>query len=62
MNSGHTRKVFSLPEDLCEFGSAASCEWDQIMEGWQNLKKLQVKIHQSRQWRWNPKDRVSVRL
>ena len=26
------------------------------MEGWRNLKKLRVKIHQSRQWRWNPRD------
>lgn len=62
MNFGHMRKVFFLPEDLCEFGSAASCEWDQIMEGQQDSKKLQVKVHQSRQWRWNFGDRVSVSL
>lgn len=62
MNSGHTRKVFSLPEDLCEFGSAALCEWDQIMEGRRNLKKLLVEMLQSRQWRWNGRDRVTVRL
>lgn len=47
---GHMRKVFPAPQNLRHFGSATSCEWDQLVECQQNWNQGELPQNWQKGW------------